>query len=443
MALASSFDASHGDTLTPAELALMASAMRKLNVRIVWFCFFLFIINYLDRVNIGFAALTMNAELGLDPKVFGIGAGIFFLGYIFFEVPSNMILHKVGPRIWIARILVTWGIVSTGFAFIQGPTSFYIMRFLLGVAEAGFAPGVLLYLTYWFPKKERGKAVAGFMLATVLSSVIGAPLSGALLSVSHGWWDMSGWQWMFILEGLPAIAMGIVTFFYLVDKPEQDKKWLTAEERSWLIRTMNKERGEVAGGGGHTSLREVFKDVRVLLLTLIYLCNGIAIYGVVLWLPQIVKSIGNFTNMQTGFVAAIPFVFAAIGLVVIARSSDRTGERKFHTALAGLFGGLLLAASALVSSPLMALVLLCCSAFFLWATLGVFWTLPAQFLTGAAAAGGLAAINGFAQVGGLTGPYLVGAIKQSTGSFSIALLALAAGPVIGFFLCLMLRAKKD
>jgi D-galactonate transporter len=426
-----------------SESEISSRVMRKLTVRIVWYCFFLFIINYLDRVNIGFAALSMNEELGLDPKIYGIGAGIFFLGYIFFEVPSNLILHKVGPRIWIARILVTWGIVSCGFAAVQGPYSFYAMRFLLGVAEAGFAPGVLLYLSYWFPRKERGKAVAGFMLATVLSTVIGAPISGALLNVAHGWMGMSGWQWMFIIEGLPAIIMGVVTFFYLIDRPEQDRRWLTTEERTWLIRVMDAERGNMANGGAHASLKEVFKDIRVLLLTLIYLCNGIAIYGVVLWLPQIIKSVGKFTNLQTGFVTAVPFIFAAIGLIVIARSSDRTGERKFHTALSGLFGGLFLAASALVSSPTLSLILLCCSAFALWATLGVFWSLPAQFLSGAAAAGGLAAINGFAQVGGLTGPYLVGAIRQSTGSFSAALLALAAGPVIGFVLCMFLRSRPD
>ncbi|MBU1443843.1 MAG: MFS transporter [Gammaproteobacteria bacterium] len=426
-----------------ADAQIKSRVMKKLNRHIVWYCFFLFIINYLDRVNIGFAALTMNQELGFDPKAFGLGASIFFLGYIFFEVPSNMILHKVGPRIWIARILVTWGIISCGMAAVQGQSSFYAMRFLLGVAEAGFAPGVLLYLSYWFPRKERGKAVAGFMLATVLSTVIGGPLSGALLSLSHGWMSLSGWQWMFVLEGLPAVVMGIVTFFYLVDRPEQDRKWLKPDERAWLVNVLDRERAEISDTGGHFSLAAVFKDVRVWLLTLIYLCNGIAIYGVVLWLPQIVKSVGQFTNAQTAFVATIPFVFAALGLVLLARSSDRTGERKFHTALSGLFGGLFLAASALVSSPLVSLMLLCCSAFFLWAILGVFWTLPAQFLTGMAAAGGLAAINGFAQFGGVIGPYLVGAVKQSTGSFSMALLALAAGPVLGFFLCMLLRTRRD
>jgi D-galactonate transporter len=407
----------------------------------VWYCFFLFIINYLDRVNVGFAALTMNQDLGLSAKVYGLGAGIFFLGYIAFEIPSNMMLHKVGPRIWIARILVTWGIVGCAMAAIQGATSFYILRFLLGLAEAGFAPGVLLYLTYWFPKKERGKAVAGFMLATVLSSVVGAPLSGWLLSSTQGWLGLKGWQWMFILEGVPAVIMGIVTFFYLVDRPQQGR-WLTSDEQKWLTGVLAAENKANAPEAKH-EFRDIFRDKRVWLLTLIYMCNGIAIYGVVLWLPQIVKSIGGLNNFQTGLVSAIPFLCAAVSMVLVARSSDRTGERKMHTAFCGLAGGIFLAASALAPTPLIGLVLLCLAAMGLWATLGVFWTLPTQFLSGAAAAGGIAMINGFAQIGGFTGPYLVGWIRESTQSFSIALLALSISPIIGFFLCASLRMKKD
>jgi len=434
---------SHAATFAEAAPGIRERVMKKLYTRIVLYCFVLFIINYLDRVNVGFAALQMNQELGLTPAVFGLGAGIFFLGYMAFEVPSNLILHKVGPRVWIARIMVTWGIVSCAMAFTAGPWSFYILRFLLGLAEAGFAPGILLYLTYWFPARERGRAVAGFMTATVLSSVIGAPLSGWLISGTHEWLGFSGWQWMFLLEGLPAIILGIVTFFYLVDRPEDDRKWLDAEERAWLVAEMQREEKAVAGHGGHGEFRAIIREPRVWLLTAIYMCNGIAIYGVVLWLPQIVKSIGGLSNMQTGLVSAIPFVFAAIGLMVIARSSDRSGERKWHTALSGLFGGLFLAASALAPSPMISMILLCCSAFVLWATLGVFWTLPTQFLTGAAAAGGLAAINGFAQLGGFFGPSLVGWVRESSGSFTLALLALAIFPVIGCALCLSLKVRRD
>lgn len=416
--------------------------IRKLNMRIVLFCFICFIINYLDRVNIGFAALHMNQDIGLTPYMFGLGAGIFFIGYLAFEIPSNMMLHKFGSRVWISRIMVTWGLVSCGMAFVQGPTSFYIMRFLLGVAEAGFAPGVLLYLTYWFPAKERGRATALFMTATVLSIVIGSPISGWLIDAGEGLMGLHGWQAMFILEGIPAVVLGIVTFFYLVDSPEKDTTWLKPDERQWLLNELAEERRNSQPDTRH-KLREVFSDYRIWMLTLVYMFNGIAVYGVIMWLPQIVKSLGNLSTVQTGFVSALPFVFAAIGLIVFARSSDRTGERKWHTAVSGLFGGLLLAASALVPSPYIGLVLLCACAFFLWAYLGVFWTLPTQFLSGAAAAGGLAAINGFAQVGGFTGPYLVGWVKSSTDSFQLALLALSIFPIIGFFICISLKAKRD
>jgi len=428
-------------TLSDADSDIGKRVISKLHRKIVWYCFFLFMINYLDRVNVGFAALTMNQDLGLSAKVYGLGAGIFFLGYIAFEIPSNMILHKVGPRIWIARIMVTWGIVGCAMAAIEGPWSFYALRFLLGLAEAGFAPGILLYLTYWFPKKERGKAVAGFMLATVLSSVVGAPLSGYLLSSTHGWFNLSGWQWMFIIEGLPAIIMGIVTFFYLVDRPEQGK-WLKDDERTWLTSVLAAERQQSAAHSEH-EFGAIFRDKRMWILTLVYMFNAVAIYGVVLWLPQIVKSLGGLNNFQTGLVSALPFLCAAVGLVLVARSSDRTGERKMHTACAGLFGGVFLAASALVPSPVVGLILICIAAMGLWATLGVFWTLPTQFLTGAAAAGGIAMINGFAQIGGFIGPYLVGWIRETTQSFSLALLALAISPIIGFFLCMSLKIKND
>lgn len=426
------------------EDAIERAVANKLHKRIVWYCFLLFVVNYLDRVNIGFAALQMNSEIGLDPKAYGLGAGIFFIGYILFEVPSNLIMDRVGPRIWIARIMVTWGLVCCAMAALQGERSFYVLRFLLGLAEAGFAPGVLLYITCWFPKKERGKAVAGFMLATVLSSVFGAPLSGYIISAAHGWFGYSGWRWMFLIEGIPAVVLGIVTFFYLVDRPRspQASRWLSADESRWLVEKLDAEREETGRHGAHSFLAAL-KDPRVWVLTLVYMFNGVAIYGVVLWLPQIVRSVGGLTTLQTGFVSAIPFVFAAIGLVLVARSSDRTGERRMHTAFAGLTGGVFLALSALAPTPLLGLVALSICAMGLWATLGVFWTLPAQFLTGTAAAGGLAFINGVAQIGGFTGPYLVGWIKTATGGFMYPLLALSIGPMIAFVLCMSLKAKRD
>lgn len=414
----------------------------KIAWRIVPILILIFFFANLDRANVGFAALQMRQELGFSNAAYGLGAGIFFIGYLAFEIPSNMILHKIGPRIWIARIMVTWGIVSCAMAFVQGPTSFYILRFLLGVAEAGFAPGVLLYLTYWYPAKERGRATALFMAATVLSIVIGAPISGWLIEAGEGLFGLHGWQAMFILEGLPAVLLGVFTFFYLVDSPKKDSKWLAEDEKTWLLRELAADQDNAQPDTRH-SLREIFSDYRVWLLTIVYMFNGIAVYGVIMWLPQIVKSIGDLTTTQAGFVSAIPFVFAALGLVVISRNSDRTGERKIHTAISGLFGGLFLAASALAPNAYVGLLLLCACAFFLWSYLGVFWTLPTQFLSGAAAAGGLAAINGFAQIGGFTGPYIVGWVKTSTDSFSLAVLTLAVFPIIGFFVCMSLKARRD
>ncbi|MCB4769081.1 MFS transporter [Ancylobacter sp. Lp-2] len=421
--------------------SIRKSVLSKLRWRIVFYCFLLFIINYLDRVNVGFAALHMNKDIGLSQTAYGLGAGIFFIGYILFEIPSNMIMRRVGPRLWIARIMVTWGLVSGGMAFVSGEHSYYFMRLLLGFAEAGFVPGVLLYLTYWFPQRDRAKATAGFMTATVLSTVIGAPISGWILSANPTWFGLVAWQWLFILEAIPAVLVGIFTLFYLVDRPEQDRRWLNETERKWLIAELEREHEQIKEVGSH-DFGAIFKDHRVWLLTVIYMFNAMAVYGVVLWLPQIVKSIGGLTDFQTGLVTAIPFIFAAIGLILVARNSDRTGERKWHTAFAALLGGVFLAASAFAPTPFIGLVAICIAAFGVWAVLGVFWSLPTQFLTGAAAAGGLAFINGFAQIGGFAGPYLVGWIRDATQSFTPALLTLAAGPIIAALLCTTIRVRK-
>ena len=430
-----------GVAVARSDEAIRSRVLSKLRVRIVFYCFVLFIINYLDRVNVGFAALHMNSDLGFSATTYGLGAGIFFVGYIAFEIPSNMILHRVGPRRWIARIMVTWGLVACGMAFVRGEASFYTMRFLLGLAEAGFVPGILLYLTYWFPARDRAKATAGFMTATVLSTVVGAPISGWILSSNPNWFNLQGWQWLFILQGVPAVILGIVTFFYLADRPESGR-WLDHDERAWLVSKLEQENAELKSTGSH-EFRTILGDRRVWVLTLIYGFNAVAVYGVVLWLPQIVHSIGGLSDFQTGIVTAIPFLFATVGLILVARSSDRTGERKLHTAFSALGGGLFLGASALAPSPLLSLLLLCAAAFGVWAVLGVFWSLPTQFLTGAAAAGGLAMINGFAQIGGLAGPYLVGWIRDATNSFTPALLALASGPIIAAILCFGLRTRSS
>ncbi len=419
---------------------LRDSTIRKLNLRIVLFCFICFIVNYLDRVNIGYAALHMNNDIGLTPYMFGVGAGIFFIGYMLFEVPSNMMLHKLGSRVWIARIMVTWGSCPAPWLSCRGrfrstscascwalrrPVS---RRAFCFISPIGSRPGT---------RPRNGAVHDGNRTFHRRRRAILRLADGC----RRGLFGLHGWQAMFILEGLPAVILGVVTFFYLVDSPEKDKHWLNPDERAWLMAELARENQGKQPDTRH-SLKEVFSDYRVWLLTLVYMFNGIAVYGVIMWLPQIVKSLGDY-SAQTGLISAIPFVFAAIGLVVISRSSDRTGERKIHTAIAGLFGGVFLAASALSPSPVLSLVLLSVCAFFLWSYLGVFWTLPTQFLSGAAAAGGLAAINGFAQLGGFTGPYLVGWVKSTTDSFSLSLLALSIFPIIGFFLCMSLKAKRD
>lgn len=433
----STVDATFGDGES-----IKKRVMRKLYAKIIGFFFICWVINYLDRVNVGFAALQMNAELGFTPSIFGFGAGIFAVSYMIFEVPSNILLHKVGARVWFMRIMVTWGLISCGMAFIQGPQSFYWMRFLLGAAEAGFAPGVILYMTLWFPARERSRAIGLFMTATVVATIIGAPLSGWIIDSTHTWLGYSGWRWLFLLEGAPAVILGVIAYFYLVDDLESDTRWLTADERSWLTKTLAAER-QVVAEHGLQGMMEALTNWRVWILVMFMLPNAIAIYGLVIWLPQIVKQVGGLTNIATGFVTAIPFIFAAIGLWVVAYSSDRTGERKFHVAGAAFIGGIFLGLSALANSPFLSLALLCVAAFGMWGLIGTFWSIPTQFLTGGAAATGIAVINGFPQISGFIGPYLVGVISQSTGNFQYALLALAVGPILSGFICLSLKVRRE
>src|ERR1700754_2753733 len=283
----------------------------------------LYFVAFIDRVNIGFAALTMNKELGFSPTVFGFGAGIFFLGYFLCEVPSNLVLDKVGARIWIARVMITWGLISGAMALVQGATSFYVLRFLLGAAEAGFFPGIILYLSYWFPARQRAAVTAIFMAAAPLSTVLGSPVSGALLDM-HGILGLSGWQWMFIIEGVPAVLLGVVVLFYMTDRPEK-ATWLSNDERNWLVRTMNTEAAQKAGTASHSVWRGL-ADLRVIGLSLVYFGTSAGLYTLGIWAPQIIKQFG-LSSMQIGFLNALPGVVAVMAMVLWARHSDRTGER--------------------------------------------------------------------------------------------------------------------
>ncbi|MBZ6079092.1 MFS transporter [Microvirga puerhi] len=402
--------------------------MRKLTVRLVYFAAVLFFFNYIDRVNIGFAALQMNQDLGFTATVYGFGAGVFFLSYALFEVPSNLILHRVGPRLWLARIMITWGIISACFALITTETTFYILRFLLGLAEAGFVPGIVLYFTYWIPEKYRGKMFAGFFGAALLSSIIGAPLSGWILSSFSGVSGLSGWQWMFIIEGVPSVILGIVILLILVDRPE-DAKWLADDERKWLLSRLEEDR-KASPATAHGTVMDFLRDRRVLALTAIYFFYAVSVYGVTFWLPLIIKSFGGLSTIEIGFLTSIPYLCAFIFMQFVAQNSDRTGERKWHVALCALLGSAGLVMSALAGSPTMAFICLCIAAMGIWGQNGVFWTLPTSYLKGTAAAGGIAFINSVAQFGGFLGPYAVGWVKDTTGSFTVPLIILGCSSLM-------------
>jgi ACS family tartrate transporter-like MFS transporter len=418
------------------DAAIGATTIAKVRRRLLPLMILCFFIAFLDRVNVGFAALQMNQDLGFNAAVYGFGAGVFFVGYFLFEVPSNLILHRIGARVWIARIMITWGLIVVGMAFVGGTTSFYVMRFLLGVAEAGFFPGMILYISLWFPARERARATSIFILGLPISVLIGAPLSTALLGLD-GVARMRGWQWMFIAEGLPAIAIGLVVFAYLTDRPG-DAKWLAPAERDWLIEALGRE--EVAKASIRTwTVGASLRDTKVLTLAGAFFCNVIPIYGITLWLPQIVKSAGGLNNFQTGLVTPIPYLCAAVAMVLNARHSDRTGERKMHILVSTLIGaaGFVLAASAV--SPWVGLAGICVGACGIWSANTIFWTLPAAFLTGAAAAAGIGLINAVGNLGGFVGPYLTGWIKDAFGNYAPAMLLLAMfltahGTILYFFI---------
>ncbi|QBC31125.1 MFS transporter [Pandoraea sp. XY-2] len=413
--------------------------LRRITWRIVPFIVLLYFIAYIDRVNIGFAALTMKKDLGFSASALGFGAGIFFWGYFMFEVPSNIVLHKVGARLWIARVMVTWGIISAAMAFVQGTTSFYIVRFLLGAAEAGFFPGIILYLSYWFPARHRAGVTALFMAAAPLSTAIGSPISAALLQM-HGLAGLAGWQWMFVLEAVPALVLGVVVFFYMTDKPEQ-AKWLKDDERTWLVDTM---RAEAAGKAGHAAhgLLSGLANPRVLALSLIYFGTSAGLYTLGIWAPQIIKQLG-VSSMTVGLLNAIPPLLSVVAMIVWSRHSDRTGERAWHVVIACLAAavGLVVATGATSIVGLIAALAL--------VNIGIscakppLWSMPTTFLSGTAAATGIATINSIGNLGGFVGPAMIGWIKDKTGSFEGGLYFVAGLLVLSAALTLVLaRTRK-
>lgn len=398
------------------------ATMSKVARRLIPFMIAMFCVNFLDRVNIGFAALRMNHDLGLTPQAFGLAAGILFVSYTVCEIPSNLILVKVGPRRWLARIMISWGIIAMANALVFDRGSLYAMRFLLGAAEAGFFPGIMVFISRWFPPRERARAITLFMVGSPLSVVIGAPVSTALLSL-HGWLHLTGWQWLFVLEGLPAVVLGVMALRWLTDRPEE-ADWLRAEERTWLVDTMAEEARRKRASPGPQRTAAVFLHGPTLLLALSKLCVLLAFFGITLWLPQIIRAFSGATRLETGLLTALPYACAAVGSVLVGRSSDRSGERGLHIALPAFVGALGFGAAALTGNPYLAMAALCVAATGLWISNTVFWTLPTAILAGTPAAAGLALINSVGNFGGFFGPTLTGWVRGHTGSYAPALAAL-------------------
>src|ERR1700736_4503275 len=432
--------------------AIEIRTIAKVSRRLVPFLIICYFVAYLDRVNVGFAALTMNQDLGLSQTAFGFGAGIFFIAYFIFEVPSNLLLERFGARKWIARIMLSWGILSGTMAFIPAiarttglgnENTFYLLRVLLGVAEAGFFPGIIFYLTLWFPAEYRARIVGYFMAAIPLSTVIGAPISGVLLYL-HGGMGLAGWQWMFIVEAVPSIILAIVVFFYLTDRPADAQwlpppaaaQWLAPDERAWLSERLETERRQRESVRQY-SVAQVLVDPGVLGLSLVYFGAVATNYGLSFFLPQIVKAFGLNTFLTT-LVSATPYVVGLIGMVWWGRRSDRVAERRLHTAFPLFIAAAGIAVSTALDDPLLKMISLCVAGFGIFACLPVFWTLPTAFLSGAAAAAGIAVINSIGNLAGFAGPFAMGWIKDHTGSYAGGLLLLAGLGLIGMATVLML-----
>ncbi len=411
--------------------------LRKVGWRLVPFLMLLYFVNFLDRVNVGFAALAMNKAIGLSPAVYGWGAGIFFLGYFLFEVPSNLLLQRVGARLWIARIMVTWGVVSTAMAWVSGPASFITLRFLLGIAEAGFFPGIILYLTFWFPAAYRARIVAAFFMAVPLSSVFGNPVSAWVLGLD-GWLGFEGWRWLFAIEGVPAIVLGFVVLGYLGDGPAK-AAFLAPEEREWLCATIAAE-DQARATARPLDLRAALLNGMVWMLAGVYFGLVMALYGIALWLPQLANGFG-LSLQQIGFVTAVPYIVAALGMVVWGRRSDAKAERTWHVAIPGFIAAAGLIATPFAGSPVLSLLCLCVAAFGIYAAIPVFWTLPAGFLSGTAAAGAIGLINALGNLGGFVGPSMVGFVREETGSFAAGLVVLGLASLGAGLLALAARAE--
>jgi D-galactonate transporter len=429
-----------GDQPAIVTASLESRTIRKLQVRLIPFLFLLYVIAFVDRINIGFAALTMNTELGISSQQYGFAFGIFFFGYLLFEVPSNLMLHKIGARVWIARILLSWGIVATLTGFVQSAHQLYAARFLLGLAEAGYFPGIVLYLTYWFRQREQARTLALFLTGHPVTTIVGAPISGFILDHVH-WLGVGSWRWLLILEGLPAIFLGLLTYFLLPNRPSE-AKFLTREEKEWVHAELEREEQQKLKTQ-RLSAVEGLTNPRVLHLTLIYLGMMIGGYAVSSWMPQVIKSLSrNYSNSFVGFLAMIPYAAALAGMILVGRSSDRRMERRAHVAVFLVLGGAAFVALSAVRSPILSIALFVLVAVGYCSALSPFWALPSEFLTGFSAASGIALINSVGNLGGFVGPSMIGFISQRTGSLYGGLAFAGICMVLSAMLVMLLPKKS-
>jgi D-galactonate transporter len=421
-----------------APAAFETRAYRKVTLRLLPFLMLCYVAAYLDRVNVGFAKLEMLGDLGFSETAYGLGAGMFFIGYFLFEVPSNIILHRVGARLWIGRIMITWGLVSALFMFTKTPLMFYSLRFALGLAEAGFFPSIILYLTYWYPSERRARMISLFMTAIPISGMLGGPLSGWIMHSMEGVNGWRGWQWLFVLEALPAVVMGVATLFYL-DNGIRAARWLTGDEKALLDRNLDRDRAHVVE---HPTLGAMFADRRLWRMCLIYFCCVIGQYGLTFWLPTLVQQAGVSGALQIGLLTAVPYTGGVVAMILVGRSADRHRERRWHTAVPMVIGALGLTLSAVAGKHTAAAILcLTVAAAGILTCAPLFWSLPTALLGGAAAAAGIAAINSVGNLAGFVSPYAIGWLKDVTLSTEAGMFAVSAVLVFGAFVVLSVPPK--
>ena len=423
--------------MNPPDLAPVT--LRKVTLRLIPFLFILYIVAWLDRVNVGFAGLQMNADLGFSSAAFGLGSGVFFLGYCLFEVPSNLVLHRVGARLWISRIMISWGVISAAMMFVRTAPAFYALRFLLGAAEAGFFPGVVYYLSHWYPEGQRARAIAAFMTAVPVSGVIGGPLSGALLTL-NGLFGLAGWQWLFLVEGVPAILLGVIVLVYLTDRPEA-AHWLSPAEKDWLVSRLAAERSH-RDGNLPVGIFAALTNPTIWHLGIIFLFAAIGFYGYSFWAPLVVKSLTGSSDLGVGVILGAVSVVTIIAMMLNSAHSDQTDERPLHVAMALLISGAGFFGCALVRDPILALLFLALVPIGHCAAYGPFWSIPSRFLSGAPAAAGIALVVTIANVGGFVGPTIIGAMKDRFGTHGPAFMLLGGCAIVAALLALALGQVK-